>query len=251
MARSLRKLSDTGPLRKKLDRDIIVNSGFIWRVFRSGDEYAIYATEELDAVMAIQSSPGRMTFTGDWSDLVIPKELLPHNDVFVSASPPEVIELLKEHYEPAGEWPCWHFLYPAGYGSGEWDELGPLTEDDVAFVASHWELGGDDRVEHIRDSVTRFDSACVRMSGQPVSWCGLHFEMEGVGNLGFAHTLDQYRRKGFQIQVTKALVNRLYRKGSRATSDVIKDNAVSFSLCKSLGCQMVGELTWADFKVRE
>ncbi|MBA3045473.1 MAG: GNAT family N-acetyltransferase [Candidatus Thermoplasmatota archaeon] len=251
MLRHLKSAFDLGALRKRLALDLAKNSGFLWRAFHSGDVFRIYSVGDMGATMAIEDSENHLIFAGDWSETDIPDELLPVKGAFVSASPLSAIEKLKEHYEPVGEWPCWHFLAPVGYGPGEWDELGPLKDGDVSYVAKFWELGGDDREEHIRDCVKRFDSACVRIDSKPVSWCGLHFEFDGVGNLGFAHTLEEHRRKGLARTVTKALVNRLATKGSRATSDVIKDNAASIAVCKLMGFEVIGELAWADFKRKD
>jgi RimJ/RimL family protein N-acetyltransferase len=250
MERRISEIADADALKLRLSRDPILNSGFLSRVFRRDDRFALYATGDLEAVVAIQESGAQMIFAGDWAGLDIPAGLLPEKGVFVSASPPSAIEMLKRHYELAGEWPCWLFLAPDGYGSGPWDELGPIRPDEVSYIAPFWELGDDDREEHIRHSVENFDSACLRLEGMPVSWCGLHFYFDGVGNLGFAHTLAEHRRKGYSRLVTRALVNMLHRKGGRATADVIKDNTASILSCRANGFEAVGEQTWADFRAR-
>lgn len=250
MARQLAPVKDASVLIAKLEADRFINSGFLWRVFHGGEKFRIYATEDLGSVMAILESGEQMVFAGDWTKMEIPQDLLPKKGFFVSASPPGAIELLKEHYDLAGEWPCWLFLAPDGYGDGPWDEIGPIRPDEVSYIAPFWELGDDDREEHIRESVARFDSACLRLDGKPISWCGLHFYFDGIGNLGFANTMVEHRRKGYAQLVTKALVNKLHRKGGRATADVIKTNTASMLTCKSNGFEIAGEQTWADFKVR-
>ncbi|MDO9536790.1 MAG: GNAT family N-acetyltransferase [Thermoplasmata archaeon] len=251
MSRSLHLLKEPENLRRKLETDIIQNSGFLWRVYHQNEAYKIYATDDLECAMALQEGEKHTIFTGDWNDVEIPGEILPEDGTFVSSSPASAIERLRGHYKLEGEWPCWHFLAPSSFGPGEWDELEPLRDSDVPYVASFWELGGDDREEHIRDSVKKFESACVRVDGKPLSWCGLHFEMPGVGNLGFAHTLEEHRRKGYAQLTTKALVNRLAAKGGRATAEVIKDNKISIAVCKSMGFEVIGEVSWADFKKLE
>ena len=228
----LKKLSDLGPLIYKLSENVLDNAGFI---FRSGDlPFDIFADEGLTAAIAVQKDSEHCMLWGDWDDIEIPHDILPKEGIFVSACDPGIIEILKQHFKLDGEWPCWHYLAPENYGSGEWDELGPLTYDDVAFIYPFWELS-DDPEPHVKDRVARFDSACVRVNEKPVAWCGLHFEVNGVANLGFAHTLEEYRRKGYAGLVTKTLVNRLSARGMRVTSHVIKDNEASISLCASLG----------------
>ncbi|MFO7618809.1 MAG: GNAT family N-acetyltransferase [Thermoplasmata archaeon] len=250
MAPSIYLQKDLTELKRKLLGDVIVNSGFLWRVFQKGDDYRIYATEDLGAMVAIQATRDHMIFAGNWSGLEIPEKLLPGKGVFVSASPTKAIDILKRHYELAGEWPCWHFLAPPSFGPGPWDGIGPIKIEEVAAIARNWALS-DDPEKEMAFRVERFDSACIRVDGKPVSWCGLHFEIPGVGNMGFAHTLEAHRRKGYAAMVTKALVNRLASRGCRATVHVIKDNSASAALCSSMGFSIVGEQTWADFKARD
>ena len=225
--------------------NIIENAGFIFRV--RDNPFQVLADKELTAVVAIQKDSDHCMFWGDWQDVEIPREVLPKKGIFISACAPDIIEILKQHFKLDGEWPCWHYLAPDGYGPGEWDELGPLTDEDVAFIYPFWELSNDPE-PHVKDRVARFDSACIRENSKPVAWCGLHFEIAEVANLGFAHTLEEHRRKGYAGLVTKALVNRLSARGMRITSHVIKDNSASMALCTSMGFENVGEQNWAYFK---
>ena len=247
MGSRLHLLRDTSTLVKKLAVNPVVNSDFLYRALMSSEIFRIYATGDMETAMAVQLKHRHMIFHGNWEDAALPTDAFPKRNFFVSASPPEAIALLREEYELKGEWPCRHFVAPKGFGPGPWDALGRLKDSDVSFIAHFWELGGDDREEHIRDCVRRYDSACIRVGKKPVAWCGLHFEIPGAGNLGFAHTVERHRRKGFAVQVTKALVNRLAARGARATAHVIKDNKASTSLCRSMGFRAIGERTWADF----
>jgi ribosomal protein S18 acetylase RimI-like enzyme len=237
-------------LRKKLADDIVGNSDFIHRVFNSGEKFRIYGTKNLEAAVAIHEDRNHMIFCGDWSNIELPLELLPEEGVFVSSSPLDAVELLKSHYEVAGEWPSWHFLAPANYSPGPWDEIGPIRPEEVPNISKYWTLS-DCPEREMMERVKQYDSACLRENGVPVSWCGLHFDMDGVGNMGFAHTLDEHRRKGYASQVTKALVNRLAARNRRATVHVIKENHGSISLCEFMGFKVIGELAWADFKRKE
>lgn len=246
MAGKLSLLTEQGRLKKKLDNRRIDNSGFIHRVFEKGERYRIYSTPNLETAAAIHESRNHMIFAGDWGNAELPLEILPAEGVFVSSSPLEAVELLKTHYALDGEWPCWHFLAPERFGPGPWDALGPLRVDEVPTIFRYWTLS-DDPEKEMTERVMKYDSACIREEGKPVSWCGLHFDILGVGNMGFAHTIDEHRRKGYASLVTKSLVNRLADRGRRATVHVIKDNHASVALCKSMGFSTLGELGWANF----
>ena len=83
------------------------------------------------------------------------------------------------------------------------------------------------------------------MNKKPVAWGGLHFELDGVAEMGFAHTLKRYRRKGCATLVTKAVVNRVAAHGSIAFCHAFKTNKESIGLCEKLGFIRAGEYTWA------
>jgi ribosomal protein S18 acetylase RimI-like enzyme len=246
MNQNLSRVANFSPLKKKLEDDVIGNSSFIAKVFHGDGEFKVFATQNHEAGVAIHESRNHLIFFGDWTQTELPFELLPSAGFFVSSSPPEAIERLRPHYVATGEWPCWHYLAPEGFGPGDWDGLGPILPEEVPSISKYWTLS-EEPAREMAERVGKYDSACVRVDGAPVSWCGMHFEIEGVGNLGFAHTLEGHRRKGYAALVTKALVNRLAARGRRGTVHVIKDNANSIALCQSMGFRVVGELTWAEF----
>ncbi len=249
MGKKLYPLQDPSLLLKRLKGDPVRNSDFLYRVFVSRGKFDIYSTKDMGAAMAVQAKQRHLIFWGNWDGVAIPHSLLPEKDFFVSSSPPGAVLLMGKSRENTGEWPCWHFLAPESYGPGPWDKIGPIKLEEVPFISKHWTLS-DHPEREMMSSVRKFDSACIRILGRPVAWCGLHYEIEGVGNMGFAHTLDRHRRKGYAALVTKALVNRLAARGNRATVHVIKDNHASIGLCESMGFEVIGELTWASFGKR-
>ena len=244
--RRLHPLSDPAPLRKRLEAEPLSGADFLHRAIYTRAKVDLYATRDMRTALAVQRRHRHLVFWGDWSDVGMPWDKVPEKEFFVSSSPPEAIAKLKGVRAAVGEWPCWHFLAPPGYGPGPWDAIGPIRPDEVPGIARHWTLSDDPEPEMMR-RVKKYDSACIRVRGRPVSWCGLHYEIRGIGNMGFAHTLERHRRKGYAQMVTKALVNRLAERGARATVHVIKDNSASIALCRSLGFETIGELTWAAF----
>lgn len=237
------KIGDLDILRESLSGNLLINAPAIHALFESGMDFDCYADAGRRAILGLKRDHSNVIFAGNWDGLGLPVELLP-DEFFTSACPPAAYELLQSKLTIKEEWPSWYYLAPESYGPGPWDDLGELTVDDVAFISQYWELG-DDPEAHIRESVEKFNSACVRVDAKPVSWAGLHYEIGEYANLGFAHTLDEYRRRGLATIVTKSLINRLAKRGVRATSHVIKDNVNSVALCKSLGFERVGEATWA------
>lgn len=244
MAKDIMPVRDKDRLRAALSENILENAVFVYRIFESGQKFDCFANEDFNVAMAVSENGEDVLFAGSWQGYELP-DALPRKGFFLSACPTDALNLIRSDFKIKNEWPCWHYLTPERYGAGPWDELGPLTLDDVPFIAKYWELS-DSPEEHMRRKVAKFDSACLRVGGKPVSWVGLHFEVERVANMGFAHTLDEHRRKGYAQTVTKAIVNRLAERRVRTTCHVIKDNVNSISLCERLGFTMLGEATWVD-----
>ena len=240
----IKPVANVSRLREALSNNMLEHAHFVYRVFLSGQTFKCYADEDLNIALAVSEDGKDVIYAGNWHGHDVP-EVLPSRDFFVSACPSEAMEMLRSRFDITGEWPCWYYITPERYEPGPWDGLGPLTPDDVPFVAQYWELT-DEPEEHIRRKVAEFDSVCMREGGRPLSRVGLHYEVGSVANMGFAHTLEEFRRRGFGQAVTKAIVNRLADRGVRCTCHVIKDNRESMALCKRLGFTRIGEATWAD-----
>ncbi len=246
MSLCLKHLTDTGPLKNALSTHLLENAVFIYWIFDSELDFDCYGDVSLEIAVAIEKDDEKnVLFAGNWHDTQLPTDILAKNGFFVSACPPGTMDLLRKTYEIVEEWPCWLYVAPKEFDPGPWDELDNLTLEEVPDIAKYWELT-DDPESHIMKRVEKFDSVCKRVKGKPVSWAGLHFEIDKVANMGFAHTLEEERRKGYATLVSKALVNRVIRKGKMATCHVIKNNKESVSFCERLGFIRKGEATWAD-----
>lgn len=228
-----------------LKKDIFQNAIFHYRVFEMDEEFDVYSDDDLTAAMAVQKNAAVAVFTGDWSEFDIPIDKLPQEGFFVHGCPPATFEKLGKAFAINGSWPCWRYIGPEGYGAGPWDELGKLAEEDAKLVAQYWDLI-DDPEEILKEKIRIYDSACVRVDGKPVSWVGIHFETAGTAELGFAHTLDGHRRKGYSSLTSKALVNRGASRGNRAIAHMFKTNDASIGLAESLGFKRIGEATWIE-----
>ena len=230
-------------MKNSLKKDILQNSIFYFRVFELGPEYDIYFDMEQEAGFAVQKNEALAVFTGDWQELDIPYDLLPQDGFFIHGCPIPVLEKLSDGFLIDEDWPCWKYISNGDYGRGPWDDIGRLKEDDAPFIANYWDLV-DDPEDILREKIIKYDSACIREMDKPVSWVGVHWQMEEIAELGFAHTLKEQRRKGYSKLVTKALVNRMASKDKQVMVHIIKDNDASIGLSESLGFKRIGEATW-------
>ena len=231
-------------LKLLLKIDLLKNSIFYFRVFELGPEYDIYFDIEQGAGFAVQKNEPLVVFTGNWQELDMPYDLLPQDGFFTHGSPISALDKLSQGFHIEDSWPCWRYVSVGDFGRGPWDDIGQLKEEDAAFIANYWDLI-DDPEDILKEKIKKYDSACIREGNEPVSWVGVHFETEGITELGFAHTLEEHRRKGYSSMVTKAMVNRASNKGKRVMAHIIKDNDASIGLSESLGFKRIGEVTWA------
>ncbi len=248
-ARLLTTISDIKKMKLALNDDIFQNAIFLFRVFEIGHEYDIYYDNETRAAMAIDLNEALVVFSGNWTDTTIPFDKLPQAGFFTHGCPTSALTQLKNEFKIDYEGPCWKYVSSGDIGDGPWDDLGGLEEGDAALIAEHWDLI-DDPEDIIKEKIRKFDSACVRVDGELVSWVGLHYEIKGMAELGFAHTLDDHRRKGYLAMSTKALVKRINGRGGKAVAHMFKSNEASVSLAESVGFERVGEATWAEIGAR-
>ncbi len=244
-AHDLVLLKDMRALRRSLSAELIENAVYIHRIFESGQRFSCYSDLKRETLIAVEEKGENVIFAGKWDETQIPIDLLPAHGFFTHACPPAALAKISDHFQIKEDWPCWRYVAPGGYGPGPWDGLGRLSETDVAFIAQYWDLI-DDPEDVLREKVAKYESACVRESGVLASWAGLHFEIDGIGEMGFAHTLEDHRRKGYAELVGKALVNRIASHGNRAICHMFKSNRESIGLCEHLGFHRCGEATWAQ-----
>jgi len=232
-------------LKLLLKIDLLKNSIFYFRVFELGPEYDIYFDIEHGAGFAVQKDEPLVVFAGNWQDRDMPYDLLPQDGFFTHGSPIPALEKLSQGFHIDDSWPCWRYVSVGDYGQGPWDDIGRLEEEDAHFIADHWDLI-DDPESILKEKIKKYDSACIREAGEPVAWVGVHFETEGITELGFAHTLKKHRRKGYSGMVTKAMVNRAASRGKQVMVHIIKDNDASIGLSESLRFKRIDEITWAQ-----
>jgi ribosomal protein S18 acetylase RimI-like enzyme len=224
MVERFKLLENPDSLKKTLSKNPLENAPFIYWAFESEQKFDCYLDESQSATLAIEKGgENHVVFTGNWHNRRLPIELLPKDGFFVSACPSDVMNFLTKVYKI----------------------VGGLMLEEIPVIANHWDLS-DEPEPHIRKCIEQFESVCVRVNDKPVSWAGIHFEIDKVANMGFAHTLKEERRKGYATLVTKALVNRVVARGKKAICHILKDNKVSITLCERLGFTRIGEVTWAE-----
>lgn len=212
-----------------------------------GDDFAgkCYSDADRKAFLLVTDDGEYGIFAGDWACFDIPVELLP-GEFFTSACPPEAFAKLEALFDIKKSWPCWRYYRDEGFGPGPWDELDSLRPDDAKNVDRYWDLR-DDAEEYLRDNLEKYVSAAIRDErGKLVAWAGLHWRAAGISEMGFAHTVEEHRGKGYATLITKALVNRITETGDRSMCYTFKTNDASIAVLEKCGFTRDGEATWAD-----
>ena len=235
-------------IRAWLDMDPINNGIMIYECFIAPEDYSLYTDGE--RVVAVDAKKEWGLFSGDWDGVDLPTGLFSAN-FGGSAAPPCLVDRLREGWRFKFESPCWVYsVPPRAVNLKKKYTLESLKASDAREVAKYWKLG-DDPLPHIRNCIEKFPSACIRVDGELASWGGNHFVTDRAAELGFAHTKEEFRHRGYALRIAEALTARLYSMGLVPYCYVFKTNEASIALCEKLGWKRIGEATWFWAKKRK
>lgn len=116
----------------------------------------------------------------------------------------------------------------------------PLTEKDAGVVYKNSNYKNYISMEYVKDRIKRGISAGMFENNQLVSWS----ITQDDGAIGFLHTLDNYRRKGYGYNVTLSMIEKLRSCGELPFAYVERNNKRSMSLLLKLGFKENKSLHW-------
>lgn len=122
--------------------------------------------------------------------------------------------------------------------------VSPLAPEHRELVAHHWLEGDpDERGRHyVLTCLAQHPTAAIYVNGNPVSWAGIHED----GALGFLHTIDEHRGKGYALSITLNLIEQQRAQGKIPFVN-IEEGRKSLGLAQKLGFVPVGHSCWLDF----
>ena len=109
--------------------------------------------------------------------------------------------------------------------------LGP---EWATLVAHHWSPGWD-ATAYVRSRMDAGPALAIFDGGTPVAWVLTHAETPTVSVIGFIHVLDPYRRRGYALSLTSAIVKNVLRRGKIPALHVQTENTASLDLVEKLG----------------
>lgn len=95
-------------------------------------------------------------------------------------------------------------------------------------------------IEYIKERLTKGISCGILHDNKLIAWAITHDD----GALGFLHVLDQYRGKGFAIEIVNFMVAKVREKNRIPFAQIEEHNTKSISLVKKLGFKDFKRVHW-------
>lgn len=127
---------------------------------------------------------------------------------------------------------------PPGYKSV------PLTSRDADIVYSNSEYKDYISIEYILDRINKGISAGLYENNNLVSWA----ITQDDGAIGFLHTVDNYRRKGYAKNVMLSMIEKLRGKGELPFAFTDVNNTKTGDLLIELGFKENKRIHWFQIK---
>jgi 8-oxo-dGTP diphosphatase len=120
----------------------------------------------------------------------------------------------------------------------------PLTEKDAHIIFDNSEYQKYISVGYVQDCIRKGISAGLYENNKLVSWA----IAQDDGAIGFLHTLDEYRRKGYGYEITISMIEQVRKNGGLPFANVLETNKRSISLLLKLGFKESKKIHWFQIK---
>ena len=115
-----------------------------------------------------------------------------------------------------------------------------LSEDDAETVFTNSEYKGYISTEYVNQRIIKGISSGIYEDNKLVSW-GI---TQDDGAIGFLHTLDNYRKKGYAYSITLSMIEKLRTKGELPFAYAEASNFRSINLLTKLGFRKSNTIHW-------
>jgi RimJ/RimL family protein N-acetyltransferase len=120
----------------------------------------------------------------------------------------------------------------------------PLTEKDVQTVFINSEYREYISPEYVLQRIEKGMSAGIYEDNKLVSWA----MTQDDGAIGFLHTLDDYRQRGYGLSVTLSIIERQKKLGELSFAYVLESNKRSIGLLQKLGFKKNKIVHWFEIE---
>jgi len=153
-----------------------------------------------------------------------------------------IAEKIKKRYEVTWENPCALYYLPKENLDLSLikNPVQSLEVKDAEFVDKFYEFRGSHSLEAIRKDIELRPSSAVFVDGEPVCWVLVHDD----NSMGIMYTREEYRRKGYAVEVTIDLAAKIYERGNIPYLQIIDRNNMSPGLAKKCNFVNCGYVNW-------
>lgn len=239
----LMKTGLTDRVRKFLEKDLLINLNMVG-IMENVPEALIYV-DSLENPQGVFICNGYMhyiyTNNDEFIDEVVGTFL---KDGFFGFSGVEVsiAEKIKSRFKVNWENPCTLYYLPE-----ERLDLGliknpiqPIDIKDAAIVDKYYQYRNEWSIERIKRDIKERPSSAVYVGGDLACWVLVHED----NSMGIMYTREEYRRKGYAVDVTIDLASSIIKKGKIPFLQIVEGNNMSPGLANKCGFVECGHVTW-------
>ncbi len=116
---------------------------------------------------------------------------------------------------------------------------------DAQEVDRYYTYRSEDSLEEIKKDILYRPSSAVYVGGKIVCWVIVHSD----NSMGILYTKEEFRRKGYAIDVTVDLASKIIAEGRVPFIQIVEDNQMSPRVANLCGFVQCGRATWFGVKI--
>ncbi|WP_426348920.1 GNAT family N-acetyltransferase [Alloiococcus sp. CFN-8] len=125
------------------------------------------------------------------------------------------------------------------------NKVSSIDIKDAQVVDKYYTYRSEDSLEDIKKDILYRPSSAIYVDGEIVCWVIVHSD----NSMGILYTKEEYRRKGYAIDVTIDLASKLISKGRVPYIQIVEDNQMSPGVASLCGFVQCGRATWFGVKI--
>ena len=154
----------------------------------------------------------------------------------------DISEKIKEKYEVDWENSCTLYYLPKE--NLKLNQLKNPVQNvdikDVEIINKYYQFRNSISIEAIKKDIINRPSSAVYVNGEIVCWVLMHDD----NSMGIMYTKEEYRGKGYAVDVTTDLASKIINSGKIPFLTIIKNNTMSPGLVKKCGFMKCGYVSW-------
>ncbi len=122
----------------------------------------------------------------------------------------------------------------------------PVRLEDAEIVDKFYTFRSETSLEQIKKDISLRHSSAVYVNGEIASWVLTHDD----NSMGIMYTREEYRRRGFAVDVTIDLAGKIIKSGHIPFVQILESNTQSPGLALKCGFVKAGKCDWFGVEVR-